>query len=114
MYTYILKMLKEQREEVKRRQPKEFGEQDVKINIDRWESARPLWQVPMQELREIIKSRLDYVTEEDLPTGHTLNDEEEVRLIVDWDSDKKIFEDEVEIPKPEKQQQVRNPARRRF
>jgi hypothetical protein len=114
MYTYILKILKSQRDDVKRRNNKEFATQKVKINIRKWESAHPLWQIPVQEVRKIVKDRVRRLSDSDLPDGHELEDKEHVRLIVDWDSDKVVFDDEVEVPKPERDRRGRDRARRRF
>jgi thymidine kinase len=114
MYTYILKMDKDHREEVKERLPSEFTEYDVKFTVDKFESARPLWQLPEEEIKNIVMDRIQYLTEEDVPDGHELEDKEHVRLIVDWDSDKVVFDDEVEVPKPERDRRGRDRARRRF
>jgi len=63
VYTYVLRILKEQREEVKRRVPQGFAEQDIKYTADSFESARPLWRTPLEEVREIVKDRLRRLTD---------------------------------------------------
>lgn len=112
MYKYVLKMEKDHREETKEQLPEEFTEHDVIFTIDAFESGRPLWKDPEKEIRELVKDKLEYITEEDLPDGHELEDEEHVRLIVDWDSDKVVFEDDVTLRRAEQNQPRVN--RRRF
>jgi len=114
MYNYCLRVLKEQREEIKRNYPDEFAEQEMIKEVDVFESARPLWQIPVQEVKKIVKDRVRRLSDSDLPDGHELEDKEHFRLIVDWDSDKVVFDDEVEVPKPERDRRGRDRARRRF
>jgi len=114
VYNYVLRMKKEQREEVRDRLPRELFEQDIVFTADEFQSARPLWELSQKELRRIMKDRLRHLNDEDVPDGHELEDKEHVRLIIDWDSDKVVFDDEVEVPKPERDRRGRDRARRRF
>ena len=114
MYTYVLRILKEQREEVKRRVSKGFAEQDIKYTADSFESARPLWRTPLNEVRQVVKDRLCRLTDEDMPDGHSLDDEEHVRLIVNYDSDQIVFEGDVEVPKPEEERRQQGRTRQPF
>jgi hypothetical protein len=112
MYVYNLQILKEQRQEVKERMHDDFAEQEVKITIHSFNSARQLWNTPPDEIREIVKDKLEILSDDDLPQGHEFEEEENVRLVVDWDNDKVIFNDSVKLRRFQQNQPTAH--RRRF